>query len=174
MSTPATRCFALAPYGPDAVPVGITWCTEASLSGHWLEVATRFLDGKGTSFRAAWDAPLSLFETRLTSGDGVGLGSFYAAGQPTSSHLYLTGEVPPAEAEVTALFIDSLRKVRFVQSKAGAAAAFAEVAGYRERPLHVQVSWPRPDLPVDVSRTAADLGRHFAAAFLFKRLAARV
>lgn len=156
--------FYVAPYAPDAALLGIAFWEVSALSARWIAVAGRFLHEHGTSFRAPWNEELATFETRLTSENGAALCTFYAEGQVASSHLYLSGRDPAAEADLTSMFVESLRRVRLVQLSAPPG-AFADIQNLRERPIDVAIAWAPEGVADEVLGVARDLSIHFAAAF---------
>lgn len=157
--------FFVAPYAPDGEFLGIGFRQRSDLSPRWLEAAAGFLHAHGSSFRASWGRELNDIETRLTSSNGVALGTFYLGGQIVSSHLFLTGGDVEGERQLTEMFLKSLLNVRLVQIVAKGPDPFGTVRTHAQRPLEVVVIWPPEGVSDERLAMTHELASHFAGAF---------
>ena len=72
-----------------------------------------------------------------------------------------------AERTLLEMFVESVRRVDIVRKMQRTSKPFADVFGISERPLHVVIAWGVSQ--GDDARMVAELGTHFAAAFLYAR-----
>jgi hypothetical protein len=103
---------------------------------------------------------LSHLEVRYTRSGRTGLATFWANQVMVSSSLLMDGVKPEADAEVQAMFLESLRR------SVPTADAFGELTEISDRPLHAVVSWANPGVSDEDEKLVQELSTHFAAAFL--------
>jgi hypothetical protein len=139
----------------------------SALSPRWLGFSREVLGAGGSTFQCLLPPPFDRVGLRFTSSRSAGLATFLLDGAPVASSAYLRGEDLVADRQLLEMFVDSVRRVEVVQASQTSPQPFAEVFSISERPLHVVVAWgssPEHDLEM-----IAQLGNHFAGAFLYGR-----
>jgi hypothetical protein len=162
------RGFYVAPFGPDGELLDVGFWAEDTLSSEWLSVCDASLDHAiRDSQRHSWGAELGRIETRVTARSGAALVTFYVDQVVVLSSALLSGRDEAREAEVIALFVETLRSNRLVQLAAGEAAttAFEQVRSVQQRPLAVVVVWHPDSISDDDMGVVRDLALHLAWAF---------
>ena len=167
MSQTATPRFYVAPFAFDGELQGIGAWQMSALSNRWLDFGRDILRSGGASFGGLLPPPFEHVGLRFTSAHGAALATFSLGGVPVASSAYLRGEDAVAERELLEMFVDSLRRVDAVRQSQTTSQPFAEVFGISERPLHVVVAWGASS--EEDSQMIAQLGTHFAGAFLYGR-----
>jgi hypothetical protein len=160
-----TQAYHVAVFTPDGALEGTGTQPLADLSRKWLDFCSAMLRAHEPSFRASLGGPLQHLEVKLTSAAGDAIGTFYTHGQTAVSTLYLGGQSGPAEHELTAMFVASLRRSMPPQAPGLGGSAFAEVHALDQRPLHVVVVWANPTVADEDYDLLREFSTHFAAAF---------
>ena len=163
----ATQTFHVAPFAFNGEPQGIGAWQMSALSNRWLDFGRDVLCAGGASFSSLLPAPFERVGLRFTSARGAALATFSLDGALIASSAYLRGDDIAAERELLAMFVESLRRVDAVRQTQTTSQPFAEVFGISERPLHVVVAWGSSS--VEDGEMIAQLGTHFAGAFLYGR-----
>lgn len=161
------RYYFVAPFTPDGERVAVAARSLSTLSPRWLGFCQQLLSSHGTTFRCAVPLPgLDHITLTVTSSDGVALVSFSVHGEPASSAIALSGAESNAESEALRLFVDSMRRVPFVQEAAGTATPFQAMFGLAERPLYMVIPWANPRICDADQELVQQLENHLAAALL--------
>lgn len=158
--------FYVAAYTADGTGKGVVFREFTELSGRWLLACRDFLRNRPASFDAAWQGELAHLSTRVTMAAGVALVAFKVRGTPAASVLLARGENEAAEVELVGMFIESLRRVKLVQTFAAGPEPFDSLRNLEERPLMVMVPWPYEDIAEEDMALVQELSTHLAGAFL--------
>jgi hypothetical protein len=165
MTQNVPQTFHVAPFAFNGELQGIGGWQMSALSKRWLDFGRHIL--RAGSFSGLLPAPFERVGLRFTSARGAALATFSLDGVLVASSAYLRGDDVVAERELLEKFVESLRRVDAVRQSQGASQPFAEIFGILERPLHVVVAWGSS--PGEDSEMIAQLGTHFAGAFLYGR-----
>ena len=159
--------YHVAVFGLGGTLIGTRGRSASELSPRWMDFWREVLGTSGPVFRGPLPMPpLSHIELRLTGSDGVALTSFSVRGQPVSSGIALTGQVPAAEAEVLKMFVDSLRRVRTVHAVVGDEPPFEAMFHQIQRPLYIVMIWGNLAVDEEDDKLVTELENHLAAALL--------
>ena len=162
------RSFHNAVFLPNGELIGVATLEVGKLSEKWLGICASFLAHHGDVFRASWGQQLSHVETRLTAAEGAAIGTFYARGELVVSTLYLSGEKPGAEGEVTELFIDSLGQTEAARTATGSPSPFDTIRDLGQRPLVTTIVLGNPEVSDQDNNLVKELSTHFAAALFLR------
>lgn len=141
----------------------------ANLPQQWLTLAAQILRERGDTFVTSLPEPFHAFTFKLTSSDGAGLFSIYRLDELLGSGLLLAGTNPPVDTEVTDMFIQSLRKSRWVQLSTSSPTAFSSLTTMSERPLSALVQWPSDNASNEDWKFVNTIAANFSAAFFQSR-----
>ncbi|HEY4371560.1 MAG TPA: hypothetical protein VGN52_06530 [Burkholderiales bacterium] len=158
--------FYVAAYTADGSGKGVVFREFTELSGRWLLACRDFLRNRPASFDAAWQGELAHISARVTMAAGVALVTFKVRGTPAASVLLARGENEEAEAELVGMFIESLRRVKLVQTLSPGPEPFDSLRNLEERPLMVIVTWPYDEITEGDADLVQELSTHLAGAFL--------
>jgi len=167
MTQSASQAFHVAPFAFNGELQGVGAWQMSALSKRWLDFGRDVLRAGGLSFSSLLPAPFERVGLRFTSASGAALATFSLDGAVVVSSAYLRGDDIAAERELLEMFVQSLRRVDAVRQTQTTSQPFAEVFGISERPLYVVVAWGLS--PGEDSEMVAQLGTHFAGAFLYGR-----
>src|SRR6478735_8996325 len=134
---PSTPDYFIAPFATDGELIGVAGRSLAELSPRWLGFCHELLAAQGPVFRCPVPLPpLQHITVQLTSSNGAALVSLFVHDQPASSAVALTGADLAADAEALRMFVDSMRRVPFVQQAAATPTPFEAVFSLAQRPLY--------------------------------------
>jgi hypothetical protein len=167
MTQATSQVFYAAPFACDGELAGVGAWQMSALSPRWLDFSREILGAGGGTFQCLLPPPFDRVGLRFTSSGSAALATFSLDGAPVASSAYLRGDDPVAERQLFEMFVDSVRRVDVVRASQTSSQPFAAVFGISERPLHVVVSWGSS--PEQDSEVIAQLGTHFAGAFLYGR-----
>ena len=167
MTHAPSQVFYAAPFAFDGELAGVGPWQMSALSPRWLGFSREVLGAGGAAFQRLLPPPFERVGLRFTSSGGAGFATFSLDGAPVASSAYLRGDDLVAERQLLEMFVDSVRRVDAVRASQTSSQQFAEVFSISERPLHVVVAWG--SLSEQDSEMIAQLGTHFAGAFLYGR-----
>ncbi len=156
----------VAPFVIDGEMEGMVFCRRDSLSSKWLRICSEHLDHYGPVFDAPWASSLSHIRTKFTSESGIATATFFVGDRVAASSLLLSGMSPAAEADVIAMFTESMRRVCSVRGTAMSRSPFSSLPGLRERPLLATVPWPDNTVSEADHELVRELELHLACAYL--------
>jgi hypothetical protein len=162
-----TQTFHVAPFVFSGESRGIGAWQMSALSKRWLDFGRDVLRSGGASFSSLLPAPFERVGLRFTSARGAALATLSLDGAVVALSAYLRGDDTAAERELLQMFVESLRRVDAVRQTQTTRQPFAEVFGISERPLQVVVALGLS--PGQDSEMIAQMGTHFAGAFLYGR-----
>ncbi len=159
--------FYMAPFAAEGELLGVVAKSRASLSPKWLEFFEQLLEVHGVNFRCEMPLPpLAHISVKVTSAKQAALVTWSVGSVVASSSIALSGGHAGAEAEVTQLFIDSLRRVAVVQQTTTSSTPFEELTMLTQRPLYVVVPWGESTISDQDYDLVSELEIHLAAALL--------
>jgi hypothetical protein len=158
--------FTIAAFAVDGELMGIAHQSFEGLSQHWIGVAQSFFANYGATFDERFQGPLGHLRIKCTSAAGAALILFYVHDQPASSCAIASGASPAAEAQVLAMFAESVRVSTEPFHTDAQAVPFSEVSTLPNRPLLIVVSWPDRTISEQDREIVKELVWHFGAAFL--------
>ncbi len=159
--------YHVAAFAADGSLVGVGSWRRAALSAKWLDIAAELLQTAAKSGRASIPIEnLDHLNLQLTLARSAGLASYSVHGILALSTLLLSGNDALAEAELTRLFVTSLRGSARVMQLTQQPDPFAALFTLSERPLHVVVPWTDPRIGDDDHELIQELSAHVAAAVL--------
>lgn len=167
MSQAIGQVFHAAPFAFDGELLGVGAWQVSGLSPRWIEFAREVLRAGGSAFHGPLPSPFERIGLRFTSASGAALATFSLDGVPVASSAYLRGDDLTAERQLLAMFVESVRRVDIVRKSQRTSQPFVEAFSIAERPLHVAIAWGVSE--GDDASMIAELGTHFAAAFLYGR-----
>lgn len=157
--------FFVAPFAPDGDLLDVGFWEYRKLSQRWLDVCGDFLPLLTGGLRRSWGAELSHIETKLTTASGAATVSFYVRSHLTTSCLLLSGAVPSADAEVRALFRESVERMAATLQPGLVAGCFKQLSGLEQRPLAAFVVWAPEPVSDDDMGLVQELSLHLSGAF---------
>jgi hypothetical protein len=158
--------FEISAFDPSGMLMGTRTRRTRDLSGKWLSIASSFLAKQSGNPKAGWGGPLGHLETQLTSSDGCALAMFFAHGVLVSSMALLSGRSRAVESSILTIFVQSLRKSKFVQEDAINEIPFADIFQLSVRPHLIVIPWGDERVAEQDAELIQELALHLGAAYL--------
>jgi hypothetical protein len=150
----STPDYFIAPFAPDGELIAVAGRSLSELSPQGLQFCRKLLEENGPVFHIFVPKPgLEHIRLQITSNSSATLVSFTIRGHAATSAVALRGTDTACEAEILRMFVDSMRRVPFVQQAAASAAPFEAAFRLAQRPLYIVVLWASPAI------SDGDLGR---------------
>lgn len=160
--------FWVAPFAVDGELLGVAARRFDELSDHWLGVCTSLVDHFGPVFDQSLQGPLGHLRIKCTAAESAAMVVLYVHGQPASSFAIATDAVPAIDAQVLAMFAESIRGSTNRFQVSNIESPFGEMTTLAQRPLMVVVPWPHSSIAEQDHELTKELGWHFAAALICK------
>jgi len=158
--------FWIAPFAVDGELLGVGERLFADLSQHWIGVCASLIDHYGPVFDQHLEGPLSYLRIKCTAVESAAMVVLYAYGAPASSFVVATGTAPEVEAEVLAMFAESIRSSTPHYQVSNIEVPFGAMTSVTQRPLMIVVPWPQSSIAQEDHELVKELGWHLAAALM--------